>query len=126
MYIKATFIGSSSEGEIQVQHHRLRRDETQTTTTGSTSLGKKKPSQEDMLLVQSIQITDIFGFDKQQQATKSTGYDSNETVFISSDNAQGFCVNAIGKCDYVLVPFFICRCLILLSIETYVSIWLVG
>lgn len=54
-----------------------------------------------MLLVQSIQITDKFGFDKQQQQTKSTGYDSNETVFISGDAAQGFCVNAIGKSLYI-------------------------
>lgn len=57
-----------------------------------------KPSHEDMLLVQSIQITDKFGFDKQQQhQPKTTGYDSNETVFISGDAAQGYCVNVIGK-----------------------------
>lgn len=56
----------------------------------------KQPSQEDMMLVQSIQITDKFGFDK-QQLTKSTGYDGSETVFISGDASQGFCVNAIGK-----------------------------
>lgn len=59
----------------------------------------KKPSQEDMLLVQSIQITDKFGFDKQQQQqSKGNGYDTSETVFIASDvTTQGFCVNAIGK-----------------------------
>lgn len=62
----------------------------------------KKPSQEDLLLVQSIQITDKFGFDKQQQSKSNSnhmGYDANETVFISSEAAsQGFCVNAIGEC----------------------------
>lgn len=60
---------------------------------------KQKPSQEDMLLVQSIQITDKFGFDRQQQTKSSLdNFDEhNESVFISSETIQGFCVNAIGK-----------------------------
>lgn len=48
-----------------------------------------------MLLVQSIQITDKFGFEKQQM-DKAGNINSSETVFMSSD-AQGFCINAIGE-----------------------------
>lgn len=54
-----------------------------------------KKSHEDMLLVQSIQITDKFGFEKQQMAKPKT-VSSSETVFFSTDG-QGFCVNAIGE-----------------------------
>ncbi|XP_055849060.1 uncharacterized protein LOC129914045 [Episyrphus balteatus] len=76
----------------------------------------KQPSQEDMMLVQSIQITDKFGFDK-QQLTKSTGYDGSETVFISGDAAQGFCVNAIGL--IVAGTVFLLAQLAVISIWTY-------
>lgn len=60
-----------------------------------------------MLLVQSIQITDKFGFDRQQQSKSSFDHfdEHNESVFISSETMQGFCVNAIGKC--VLLYFLI-------------------
>lgn len=54
----------------------------------------KTPSREDMLLVQSIQITDKFGFDKQTALEKSRS--SSETVFVSTDPAA-FCVNGLGK-----------------------------
>lgn len=47
-----------------------------------------------MLLVQSIQITDKFGFDKQTSLEKSRS--SSETVFVSTDPAA-FCVNGLGK-----------------------------
>lgn len=84
--------GDVADGAGNQEHHQhqLKRQRRETT---------KKPSQEDMLLVQSIQITDKFGFDKlQQQQSKGSGYDTSETVFIASDvTAQGFCVNAIGK-----------------------------
>ncbi|XP_055923094.1 uncharacterized protein LOC129953724 [Eupeodes corollae] len=76
----------------------------------------KQPSQEDMMLVQSIQITDKFGFDK-QQLTKSTGYDGSETVFISGDASQGFCVNAIGL--IVAGTVFLLAQLAVISIWTY-------
>lgn len=46
-----------------------------------------------MLLVQSIQIKDNFGFNKQTQAKEET---QTETVFVANDN-QGFCVNGLGK-----------------------------
>lgn len=54
----------------------------------------KTPSREDMLLVQSIQITDKFGFDKQTSFEKSRA--SSETVFVSTDPAA-FCVNGLGN-----------------------------
>ncbi|XP_037943271.1 uncharacterized protein LOC119676115, partial [Teleopsis dalmanni] len=78
----------------------------------------KKPSQDDMLLVQSIQITDKFGFDKQQQ-TKTSAYDtSGETVFISNDATQGFCVNAIGL--IVATTVFLLAQLSVIAIWTYI------
>lgn len=46
-----------------------------------------------MLLVQSIQITDKFGFDKQTAVEKTRS--SSETVFVASDQAA-FCVNGLG------------------------------
>lgn len=46
-----------------------------------------------MLLVQSIQITDKFGFDKQTSLEKARS--SSETVFVSTDPAA-FCVNGLG------------------------------
>lgn len=54
-----------------------------------------KNAHDDMLLVQSIQITDKFGFEKQQQS-KPKLVNSSETVFLAAD-AQGLCVNALGK-----------------------------
>lgn len=48
-----------------------------------------------MLLVQSIQITDKFGFDK-QTAEKPRSSTSSETVFVAADPAA-FCVNGLGK-----------------------------
>lgn len=60
-----------------------------------------KKSHEDMLLVQSIQITDKFGFEKQQMAKPKT-VSSSETVFFSQDG-QGFCVNAIGEFNFFLI-----------------------
>lgn len=48
-----------------------------------------------MLLVQSIQITDKFGFEKQQAAKPKTS-SSSETVFFAPE-ATGFCVNGLGK-----------------------------
>lgn len=47
-----------------------------------------------MLLVQSIQITDKFGFEKQQSAKPKTTTTS-ETVFYAPE-VTGFCVNGLG------------------------------
>lgn len=52
-----------------------------------------------MLLVQSIQITDKFGFEEQKARKAGSGenYEGNETTFTATDGAHGFCVNAIGE-----------------------------
>lgn len=60
----------------------------------STDTGKNP--HEDMLLVQSIQITDKFGFASKQQQAKPT-VSSSETVFYATPDAQSFCVNGLGK-----------------------------
>lgn len=49
-------------------------------------------SQEDLLLVQSIQITDKFGFDKDGNRT-SLG---SEAVYINTDPINGLCINMAG------------------------------
>ncbi|CAH1134466.1 unnamed protein product [Ceutorhynchus assimilis] len=49
-------------------------------------------SQEDLLLVQSIQITDKFGFDKDANKTHL----GSEAVFITNDGGNGLCINAAG------------------------------
>ncbi|XP_059621103.1 uncharacterized protein LOC132264798 [Phlebotomus argentipes] len=51
-----------------------------------------KQPPEDMLLVQSIEITDKFGFEKQQSQIRPT---TKETVFMATDN-QAFCINGFG------------------------------
>lgn len=56
----------------------------------------KKSAPSDMLLVQSIQITDKFGF-KQDKQESGDYYDGNETTFTANEEGHGFCVNAIGK-----------------------------
>jgi len=58
-----------------------------------------KSNPEEMLLVQSIQITDKFGFEQQQSRKASIGenYEGNETTFTSNESGHGFCVNAIGE-----------------------------
>lgn len=48
-------------------------------------------SHEDMLLVQSIQITDKFGFDK--DSNKSTNF-GNEAIYIPTE--AGLCINVAG------------------------------
>ncbi|XP_037909523.1 uncharacterized protein LOC119650659 isoform X2 [Hermetia illucens] len=85
------------------ESHRSRRETT------------SKPSHEDMLLVQSIQITDKFGFEKQQM-DKAGNINSSETVFMSSD-AQGFCINAIGL--IVAGTVFLLAQLAVIAIWTY-------
>ncbi|KAM8707282.1 hypothetical protein ACLKA7_011385 [Drosophila subpalustris] len=57
-----------------------------------------KSSPEEMLLVQSIQITDKFGFEQQQSRKSGNGenYEGNETTFTANETGHGFCVNAIG------------------------------
>lgn len=54
-----------------------------------------KQSHDDMLLVQSIQITDKFGFEKQQGQKPKTST-SSETVFFAPET-PGLCVNGLGN-----------------------------
>ncbi|XP_075147335.1 uncharacterized protein LOC142221448 [Haematobia irritans] len=110
--VTASFGNGAAAAAVTGNHLRQRRETT------------KKPSQEDLLLVQSIQITDKFGFDKQQQSKSNSntnnhmGYDANETVFISSDaTSQGFCVNAIGL--IVAATVFLLAQLAVIAIWTY-------
>lgn len=58
-----------------------------------------KSRAEEMLLVQSIQITDKFGFEEQKARKAGSGenYEGNETTFTAADGSHGFCVNAIGE-----------------------------
>ncbi|ALC46615.1 neo [Drosophila busckii] len=58
----------------------------------------KSSSAEEMLLVQSIQITDKFGFEelKKRKPHLEERFEENETTFTATEGAQGFCVNAIG------------------------------
>ncbi|CAH1184115.1 unnamed protein product [Phyllotreta striolata] len=73
----------------------------------STSL-----SHEDMLLVQSIQITDKFGFDKDNKST-SIG---NEAVYIPGDT--GFCINVAGL--IVAVTVFLSAQLAVIAAWTFI------
>lgn len=62
----------------------------------------------DMLLVQSIQINDKFGFASKQQQDKPT-FGSSETIFFATPEvSNGFCVNGIGRMElnafYVISP----------------------
>lgn len=57
----------------------------------------EKNPHEDMLLVQSIQITDKFGFANKQQQQAKPSISSSETVFYAKPDAQSFCVNGLGE-----------------------------
>ena len=57
---------------------------------------------EDMLLVQSIQINDKFGFTNKQTQGRPSG-DSSETVFYANPQESAFCVNGIGKWERELL-----------------------
>jgi PAN domain len=58
-----------------------------------------KNPHEDMLLVQSIHITDKFGFASKQQQAKPT-VSSSETVFYATPDSQSFCVNGLGELSF--------------------------
>jgi hypothetical protein len=57
-----------------------------------------KNSHDDMLLVQSIQISDKFAFANKQQSKPTVS--SSETVFYATPDHQGFCVNGLGECIF--------------------------
>ncbi|XP_046865368.1 uncharacterized protein LOC6647167 [Drosophila willistoni] len=75
-----------------------------------------KTSPGDMLLVQSIQITDKFGFEQQKQQSRQN-YEANETTFITGEGAHGFCVNAIGLITAATI--FLLTQLAVIAIWTY-------
>lgn len=79
-----------------VSYGRKRRS---TNDTDTTSMRRRRETHEDMLLVQSIQINDKFGFASKRQEEKPTSlFGNSETVFVSSDDAtDGICVNGLGK-----------------------------
>ena len=54
----------------------------------------KQAAVDDMLLVQSIQITDKFGFEKQQAKPKAIN--NSETVFVANSR-ESVCVNGLGE-----------------------------
>ncbi|XP_066591191.1 uncharacterized protein [Prorops nasuta] len=60
------------------------------------STGSSSQSREDLLLVQSIQITDKFGFEREGKATNGSSV-SRDTVFIENEDAgsggMGVCIN---------------------------------
>ncbi|TDG50882.1 hypothetical protein AWZ03_002537 [Drosophila navojoa] len=63
-----------------------------------------KTNQEDLLLVQSIQITDKFGFAKKQQeqqqqrqTNKLKDYDSYDNVLFVNEGVSGLCFDGIGE-----------------------------
>lgn len=74
---------------------------------------------DDLLLVQSIQITDKFGFNKhgqqRHQLDNSTGY-SDESVYVhqaADETYENFCVNIFG---------IVISCLIFLAVQVAVII----
>ncbi|XP_055373711.1 uncharacterized protein LOC129607042 [Condylostylus longicornis] len=102
---KKRSVNATGENAQYNRNHRLRRETT------------NKPNQDDMLLVQSIQIKDKFGFDKHQQSKSSNGIDNNnETVFMTSDST-GFCVNGIGL--VLAGTVFLLAQLVVIAIWTY-------
>ncbi|XP_032585926.1 uncharacterized protein LOC6579715 [Drosophila mojavensis] len=77
----------------------------------------KTPS--DMLLVQSIQITDKFGFEEQQSRKSNIGgySENNETEFTTTNPGRGFCVNAFGL--ITAATFFLLTQLAIIGIWTF-------
>jgi hypothetical protein len=69
-------------------------------STNDTSVRRRRDvtNHDEMLLVQSIQINDKFGFASKQQQDKPTTYGNSETVFYATpEQGQSFCVNGVGK-----------------------------
>ncbi|XP_030557872.1 uncharacterized protein LOC115760586 [Drosophila novamexicana] len=105
----------TAEFRTQVSYGRRRKRETyaesnvvghqqhllwRTSREAKAGMVKNKPSQEDLLLVQSIQITDKFGFAKKQQQEQQTNrvkdYDNYDNVLFVNDTVPGLCFDGIG------------------------------
>jgi hypothetical protein len=94
---------SSSGGELRsiLSYGRKRRSVNSTSELNirkRRKVDEKTNNHEDMLLVQTIQIHDKFGFANKHQQTKPTlaTSDNSETVFFVPSE-QSYCVNGIGK-----------------------------
>ncbi|KAH8310868.1 hypothetical protein KR044_003312, partial [Drosophila immigrans] len=103
---------------------RKRRDTSECQATGVRTVRETrgKPSQEDMLLVQSIQITDKFGFVKKEQLLQETPQvkdtrDSDKVFVVNSGigGVPGLCVNGIG--------FIVAVGVFLLAQSSVIAIW---
>jgi hypothetical protein len=92
-------------GELRsiISYGRKRRSINATSIAVSTERKRRsvesdgKNPADDMLLVQSIQITDKFGFASKQQQAKPTVRSSETVFYASKPDAQSFCVNGLGK-----------------------------
>ncbi|XP_068157916.1 uncharacterized protein, partial [Drosophila tropicalis] len=76
---------SSGELKSLISYGRRRRRSTRHTN---------RPSPEDLLLVESIQITDKFGFDKQpleQRNVTMKSFNQKDMVFVANEEVQGQC-----------------------------------
>ncbi|XP_060649377.1 uncharacterized protein LOC132786760 [Drosophila nasuta] len=107
---------------------RKRRETSQAIGVRAVRETRGKPSQEDMLLVQSIQITDKFGFVKKEPLQQETpqvkdnsqlDYDKvfvvNETGGGGVAGVPGLCVNGIG--------FIVAVGVFLLAQSSVIAIW---
>ncbi|XP_017865655.1 PREDICTED: uncharacterized protein LOC108615587 isoform X1 [Drosophila arizonae] len=80
---------------------------------------QNKTNQEDLLLVQSIQITDKFGFVKRQQeqqqqkqTNKLKDYDSYDNMLFVNEGVAGLCFDGIGFIVAVTV-FFVAQFIVI-------------
>lgn len=72
---------------------------------------------DDMLLVQSIQITDKFGFEKDMNKTRpSPSSIGSETIYLPSSE-QGLCINMAGL--IVAATVFLAAQLIIIALWTF-------
>lgn len=68
-----------------------------------------------MLLVQSIQITDKFGFERDMNKTTSIG---SEAIYIPNGDAAGLCINMAGL--IVAATVFLAAQLIIIAVWTFI------
>ncbi|XP_034484455.1 uncharacterized protein LOC117789532 [Drosophila innubila] len=113
----------SGDYKSLLSYGRRRRRDLTTKVIGQRTIRetRNKPSQEDMLLVQSIQITDKFGFVKKEQLQQETSQvknpaESYDKVFVVNEGGvPGLCVNGIG--------FIVAVGVFLLAQSSVIAIW---
>ncbi|KAH8418045.1 hypothetical protein KR222_010941, partial [Zaprionus bogoriensis] len=107
--------------DFNQKHISLAVDQQQRLWRREARVGSSKALQEDMLLVQSIQITDKFGFVKKEQLQQESSVvkptESYENVFVVNDAGlgPGLCVNGIG--------FIVAVTVFLLAQSSVIAIW---